>query len=402
MDDQLFSNIVSASLRMADTAKVEMLREASKNIVEEVIKSGQGVFIVYGLRGVGKTTILSEVSRRTDSSIYLSGDVILKYGSGLLDILHHCEKSGYKTYMVDEIHALPDWEKDVKIFYDETHAKILVSGSSAAALRTKGSELSRRATLFELKPLSFREYVQFKANVKIPKAALADILDPSKRPGLSKTIFSYANEFDPYLRKYALPVSFFENKTDAYMNIVERIVRYDLEVLREIDVHYIDASFRIIKLVAISSPGEISYSKISKDIGRSIKFTMEAVRMLALAGIFYIIPPEGVGHDAIRSEDKILMPLSFRSALCEAYGVAPSIGGLREDFFIQHVDNALYIKTGAERRTPDYRVGDKIFEIGGPTKGWAQLKEHKNAYLVKESLTVEKNEIPLYLFGLLY
>ena len=402
MDERQFSNVVSASMRISETAKVEKLRETSTATAQEIIRAKDALFVIYGLRGTGKTTILSEIARSTEASIYLSGDVILKYGVDLFDLLHYAHSAGYKTFMIDEIHAIPDWEKSIKIFYDETHAKIVASGSYAAALRTKGSELSRRARLFEVRPLSFREYLSLKTGKDIPKASLEDLLDPDKRIGLSKSIMPYAGEFEQYLARYGLPVCFFEDKPQAYINIVERVVRYDLEILHGVDAHYVDAAFRIIKMAATSPPGEVSYSKLADSIQRSVKFTKEAVHLLSLAGLFHIVPPEGMGHKAIRSEDKILMPLSFRSALCEAYGVAAPVGALREDFFIQHVKEANYLKTGSERRTPDYSVRGYIFEVGGPTKGWAQLKDRKNAYLVKEALSMERNEIPLYLFGLLY
>lgn len=402
MDERQFSNIVSASLRMAENANVENLRESSAAVIRNIVKSNRGVFVVHGLRGTGKTTVLSEISKQTEKSLYLSGEVILKYGADLLEVFHHSEKAGYNTLLIDEIHAMPGWEKNVKIFYDESHGKIIASGSSATALKTKGSELSRRAELYEIKPLSFREYIYFRTGKRLPKITLEDILNKEKRTGLSKAVFPHTNLFDQYLRKDALPASFFENKQHAYMNIVERIVRYDLETLHEIDSEYIEAAFKIIKLTATSSPDKLSYSKIADSIERSVKFTKHAVSLLSSAGLFHIVTPKGIGHKAIRSEDKIHMPLSFRSALCSKYGVDPSIGGLREDFFIQHVPDTQYIKTGSSRRTPDYQVGNYIFEIGGSSKGWDQLKNMKNAYLVKESVTVEKNEIPLYLFGLLY
>lgn len=402
MDDALFSNILSVSMRMTNSAAISKLREASSEIINKINKADYGLHLIHGLRGVGKTTILADLSKNNTNSIYLSGDVILRYGATLLDVLHYAEKTGSKMFLIDEIHAAPQWEKDVKIFYDETHAKIVASGSSAAALKTKGSELSRRSTFFELRPLSFREYLSFKTGISLQKKTILEILEPAKKLETSKLLFPYLNEFEQYLKKHGLPVSFFENKAEAYVNIVERIVRYDLEMLREIDINYVEAAFKIIKFVASSNPGEVSYNKIANSINRSVKFTKEAVHLLSLAGLFYIVPPEGMGHKAIRNEDKILMPLSFRNVLCDSYGVQPSTGGLREDFFVQHVQNARYVKTGAERRTPDFAVGDYIFEIGGPSKGWNQLSDRKNAYLVKESTAVEKNEIPIYFFGLLY
>lgn len=401
MEETVFSQILSISLRTVENAKVEKLRDFSKGIVDNVLKR-KGVFLVYGLRGVGKTTVLAEVYHRIKNAVYINGDVLIKYGVDLLDFLHHAAYSGYTTFLIDEIHSIPSWEKDVKIFYDETGYKIVLSGSSATALRTKGSELSRRATLFELRPLSFREYLMFKTGKSFPILSLRDIVDKEKRLKMLKMIAPYVGHFRRYVEREALPVSFFEGRHDAYWNIVERVVRFDLQTLRDIDINYVNTAFKVIRFVATSSPGEVSYSKMANSIGRSVKIVMEVVHYLSLSGLFYIVPPAGLGHRAVRSEDKVLLPLSFRNMLCESYGLPASTGGIREDFFIQHVKDAKYLKTGIKRKTPDYVIGDLTFEVGGPTKGWAQVKRMKNSYLVKESLSLGDKEIPLYLFGFLY
>ncbi|MCD6227489.1 ATP-binding protein [Candidatus Micrarchaeota archaeon] len=401
MQEILFTNIMTMSMKTAEQARVDNLRYSSIEIISQ-IKSKKGLYIISGLRGVGKTTILSTLLYSIEKSIYLNGDIILKYGVNLLDILHYFEIMGYTTFLIDEIHSIPDWEKDIKIFYDETHSNIVITGSSAVALKTKGSELSRRATIFKLKPLSFREYLYFKVKKGINRIELSDILAPNKLRKIVKQIMPYINEFGIYTQQNALPACFFNDKPDVYINILERIVRYDLQSLREVDVHYIDSVFKVVKFIASSPPGEVSYTRIANSIDRGTKVAQEIVKMLSYSGLLYVIPPEGVGHKAIRSEDKLLMPLSFRSALCKSYGITPSLGGIREDFFIQHVGNAKYLKTGVERRTPDYIIGENIFEIGGEAKRWAQLKNKKNGYLVKETIMFKDNEIPLYVFGLLY
>ncbi len=401
MDEKLFSNVVSASARSVETAKVSSLRETSKEIVGK-IKARKGLYVICGLRGVGKTTILTELSGPAAKSIYLNGEIILKYGADLLDMLHHSEQAGYSTFMVDEIHVIPNWEKDIKIFYDETHHNTVITGSSAAALKVRGSELSRRATIFNLEPLSFREYLYFKTSKRFEKIRMEDLLDRKTLQVVIKQLTPHTGDFELYTRRNALPAAYFEDNPAVYLNIVERTVRYDLQSLHETDAHYIDAAFKAIKFVATSSPGDVSYSGLASSIHSSTRVVQEMIRLLSYSGLFYIVPPEGIGHKAVRKEDKILMPLSFRSALCESYGTSPSVGGIREDFFIQHVESAKYLKTGTERRTPDFLVGDCIFEVGGNSKGWAQLKERKNAYLVKESLLFQEKEIPLYAFGFLY
>jgi len=315
------------------------------------------------LRGVGKTTLLAELSRSIEKSIYLNGEVIVKYGADLLDVLHHSERAGYSTFMVDEIHAIPNWEKDIKIFYDETHHPTIITGSSAVALKIRGSELSRRTTVFNLKPLSFREYLYFKTKKEFEKIGMEDLLDRKRLPIVVKQIAPYIAEFELYMKRNALPAAYFENNSEVYLNIVERIIRYDLQSLREMDAEYVDVAFKVIKFVATSSPGEVSYSGLASSVRRNTRAVQEMVRLLSYAGLFYIVPPEGRGHRVIRKEDKILMPLSFRSALCESYGTSPSVGGMREDFFVQHIDGAKYLKTGTERRTPDFLVGENIFVL---------------------------------------
>ena len=96
------------------------------------------------------------------------------------------------------------------------------------------------------------------------------------------------------------------------------------------------------------------------------------------------------------------MALPFRSVLCDDYGVQPSIGSLREEFLANHLEKLAYIKTDRKRKTPDFYFNGKIFEVGGPSKNLKQIKQKgKNAYLVVDQVTYDKNKIPLYLFGFL-
>lgn len=402
MEEKIVSSILTVSARIAEKSRVDQLRELSKDILKNISPMKKGVFIIAGIRGGGKTTILATLHEKEQDSLFINAEMILKYGASLLDFLHYAYAKGYKTFLIDEVHALPDWEKDIKIFFDETKEKIIVSGSSAIALKVMGSELSRRASFYEVKPLSFREYLLFKTGKHLPKTSIDDIINPKKRRQLEKLIIPHLNYFPPYIQFDALPAAFFEKNKDVYINILERTIRYDLSSLREIDAHYIDGVFRAIKVIATSSPGELSYSSLSTSLGVGLKLTREIINSLAQTGIVYKVPPMGTGKKAVRKEEKILMPLSFRSALCSYYGVSPPKGSLREDFFIQHVGNCSYLKTGITRRTPDFVVGDYIFEVGGPSKGYEQIKHMEKAFLVKEAIPLGNKEIPIYLFGLLY
>lgn len=402
MEEKIFSSILTVSTGIAEKAKVDMLRELSKTIFKDVSSVKKGVFIIAGVRGSGKTTILAHLYEKEKNALFVNAESILKYAASLLDFLHYAYAKGYKTFLIDEIHALPNWEKDIKIFFDETKEKIIISGSSAIALKVKGSELSRRASFYETRPLSFREYIFFRTGKYLPKVSIKDMTNLKKRRELEKLIAPYLNYFSPYIQFDALPAAFFEKNKDVYINIVERTIRYDLASLREIDASYVDNVFRAVKIIATSSPGELSYSSLTSSLGVGIKLAKEIINSLAQTGIVYKIPPYGKGKKAVRKEEKILMPLSFRNALCSYYGISPPKGSLREDFFVQHVGRCFYLKTGIKRRTPDFVVGDCIFEVGGPSKGYKQIKHMEKAFLVKEAIPLGNKEIPLYLFGLLY
>ena len=58
----------------------------------------------------------------------------------------------------------------------------------------------------------------------------------------------------------------------------------------------------------------------------------------------------------------------------------------------------LYYKQG------DFIINDKyIFEIGGAKKGFKQIKDLDNSFVVQDTdSTEDKHKIPLWLFGFLY
>lgn len=400
MDEKVFSEIVTVSSAIAEQGKVEVLRDQSRLIVEEIQTLKQGVFIVAGLRGTGKTTLLAYIYAHEKDALFINAEMLLRHSIELLDCLHYAMAKGYKTIFIDEIHVFSGWEKDIKIFYDETRAKIVISGSSAIALRAKGSELSRRARTFRLAPLSFREYLQFKTEKRFPVITIKEII--TRRVELEKQIRPYFAYFQMYCSFDALPAAYFEQNKEIYLNILERIARYDLIHLREIDTSYIENVFRAVRIIVGSPPGELSYSGLASALGIGIKLARTIIYSLEQAGVVYLVSPAGVGKKAVRKEEKILMPLSFRAALCAHYSLPLPTGGVREDFFVQHVGTCFYLKTGKERRTPDFVVDGKVFEIGGSSKSMGQITSMENAYLVKEEAVGSDKEIPLYLFGFLY
>jgi len=325
-------------------------------------------------------------------------EFLVKQGYDLYETLTHAYNQGFETFGIDEVQVIQEWSRDIKLFYDESRAKIILTGSSAIDLAIKSSDIARRVHISELRPFSFREYIYFKTKTLLKKCTLEEIIE--KRFELAKEIAPFIGFYQEFVDHYGLPAAFFEGK-EVYSGAIERIVYHDLLSLKSIDNSYIDSTFKLLKFIASSKPGETSYNSIANSIGRSTKFTIELIRLLSLSGLLTIVSPYGSGHKSIRGKNKIMLPLSFRNALGEYFAVPIEKGALREDFFIHHVKNTQYFReTG--KKVPDYCVDDYIFEIGGARKSTAQIKGLHHSFIVKESLSVARDEIPIYLFGLLY
>jgi len=98
-----------------------------------------------------------------------------------------------------------------------------------------------------------------------------------------------------------------------------------------------------------------------------------------------------------KPEKLYLNNTNLNYALCDA----PEIGTIREGFFVNQLQESHQITTC---KNGDFIVNGKYtFEIGGKNKGFKQIKDIENAFVVQDIDTTEDNrKIPLWLFGFLY
>ena len=281
MEEKIFSSILTVSANIAEKSRVELVRELSKEVINDISSAEKGVFIIAGVRGSGKTTILGELYGKETDAFFANAEVILRHGASLLDFLHYSNAKGYKTFLIDEIHALPDWEKDIKLFFDETKKKIIVSGSSAVALKVKGSELARRASFYETKPLSFREYIFFRTGNLLPKVAIGDIISPAKRKELEKGVAPYLNYFSPYSQFDALPAAFFAvfgsklQTAPLTSNILPSVTRkYVIRIAKDVSLEVIEKPFTPKQA---ADADELFIAVSTKDIVPAVKFNEKTI-----------------------------------------------------------------------------------------------------------------------------
>jgi len=146
--------------------------------------SNPRMLFIIGPRGVGKTTCLLqyliEFSRSnilSEKILYIPADHILIEKVGLYEIANNFMQEGGELLAIDEIHKYPNWSKELKSIFDTfKKLQVVISGSSSMEISKGISDLSRRALVFNMKHMSFREFIEFEHGIVLPSASLEEIL----------------------------------------------------------------------------------------------------------------------------------------------------------------------------------------------------------------------------------
>lgn len=358
---------------------------------------------VVGPRGAGKTVLLRQYALAHEDACYLSADT-LEPDDDLWDIVRKLnEHYGFRTFLIDEVHFLPDAAAVLKQMYDFLDIQVLFSSSVALAMRASAHDLSRRVRLLELHNFSFREYVAFKQGISLPVCSLQDLLETAWTPEHLRA----GRLFDDYLVGAGLlPFALEEPEPLPFLaNIIEKVIGRDIPSVARLTMDELDHIRRLLRFVGRSGVDGISYSSLSRNIGITKYKAEQYVDCLEKAFILYRVLPEGTN---VLREPKVLMAPPCRLLYRDP---DDAIGGLREDFFVDMLRQAgiefSYLKSTRGRKTPDYLIvgrGEKlVVEIGGKGKGRQQFKgvDIDRKLVFSHTDAPANGHIPLFMIGFL-
>ncbi len=142
---------------------------------------GQRLLGIKGARGVGKTTLLLQYIKKTygvsKKALYISLDNLYFSDNKLSDLVEDFVNKGGEHLFVDEVHKYPNWSLELKNIYDNyPKLKVAFTGSSLLEILNSRADLSRRALVFELQGLSFREYLKFRHDIALQPISLEYLL----------------------------------------------------------------------------------------------------------------------------------------------------------------------------------------------------------------------------------
>ena len=360
---------------------------------------------ILGSRGVGKTTViiqyLNSLELPKSKKLYFSADSIITSSLSLYEIADEFCKSGGKVLAIDEIHKYKDFEKELKEIYDFLDLQVVFSGSSALQLEHKKADLSRRAVLYRVKGLSFREFLELKLGIKFQSYTLEVIL--KNHIEIADKISSIVKPFEyfkEYLQYGYFPY-YFENRQTYSIKLeesVNAVIESDLPIIFSIEPQNIQKLKQLVNLICASKPYELNITSLSKKIGINRNTLYQYIYYLSMGNIFMVLKGKAKGDTVFSKPQKLYLNnpnLSF------TYCQLNEIGTLREQYFLNMLSqkhNVLYSKIG------DFLVDEKYtFEIGGKNKSFEQIKNTNNSFVVADDIEIGfRNKIPLWLFGFLY
>lgn len=136
---------------------------------------------LVGPRGVGKTTMFLQYIKKNltvKDTLYVSADNMYFADHTLIDLADKFSKQGGKHLFIDEIHKYPNWSRELKQLYDQyIDMQIYFTGSSILDIYKGMADLSRRAPVYEMQGLSFREYLALFHGINASVYTMKDILE---------------------------------------------------------------------------------------------------------------------------------------------------------------------------------------------------------------------------------
>ena len=362
---------------------------------------------VIGARGTGKTTLLlqrlSTAHGINDEAVYISLDDIYFSSNKLIDFIKAFRLKGGKYLYLDEVHKYPAWAREIKNIHDlYKDIQITFTGSSIIDILKQDVDLSRRAVIYELPGLSFREFLLLSDVKEIGVVTIPDLVKNHQEISTELTKdFKPLKYFEDYLSYgyYPLFLEGIKSFKRKLKQVISLVIETDLNFIDGYDPKNARKVNQLLYILASNVPFKPNITKLSEKIGIHRNTLVHYLHYLEKASIIHMVNPTGISISTLQKPEKVYLRNTNL-----AYTLAPdqtNTGSTRETFLIsqlQPIGNVSIPQHG------DFSFEDRyIFEVGGQKKGREQINNLESAYIVSDE--IERgihNKIPLWLFGLLY
>lgn len=355
---------------------------------------------LVGPRGVGKTTLvlqyIKEHNDENNSFIYYSADNITHRVKSLVDLADKIYKNNGRCLVFDEIHKYSHWSQELKEIYDSyPDLQVVFTGSSILDIHSGMSDLSRRASMYEMQGLSFREFLSLNKKINTDVFTLEDILKHKEKiPGLEHPL----PLFKEYLKKGYYPYGNDPDYENKLSQVIVQTMETDIPIYANLNASTGRKFRKLLEIIADSVPFKPSMQKLAEMICVSRNQMADYLLYIERAGMIAQLRNDVGGIRSLGKVEKIYLD---NTNLNYALSIqTPNIGNIRETFFLNQMRVNYDVRSSKDS---DFCINDLTFELGGRNKQSKQISNIENAYIVKDEIEYGyQNTIPLWAFGLTY
>ena len=394
------------SLLLEFQAKINKVSLDIQRYLVSGIDLNNRLIAVKGARGSGKTTLLLQIAKLhlpLNSTLYVSLDHIYFFENKLYDLAKQFTQFGGTHLLLDEVHKYPNWSREIKLIYDNfPELKVIFTSSSMLEIYKSESDLSRRAVTYNLKELSFREFILFETNKTFPVFSFAEILEDHNR--IATEILAEIKPlplFEKYLKTGVYP--YYKENESLYIqklqNTINLIIEIDINAVEDLQYETLVKLKKLLITIATSVPFTPNITKLSEKVGVSRNMLVQSIKILERAGLVNELYKDNLGIGVLTKPEKLY--LNNSNLMYALANENTNIGNVRETFFLNQFKGFHEINLTT---TADFLI-DKTytFEIGGKNKTKKQIANTENAFVAKEGIEIGfGNIIPVWLFGMMY
>lgn len=257
------------------------------------------VTVVTGMRRVGKSTAVQYILQHLDHNNYLYLDCERVEIRLLLNTLNYehikdelellgLDFSRSTIIAIDEIQLVKNLPSLIKYLYDTYGIKFIVTGSSSYYMKNHFSEsLAGRKRLFEMYPLTFKEFLQFK-KVVVPH------FDKYAWSAFNKTWYNkFSDLYAEYIQYGGFPEVVLEenieDKVELLKDIINSYIELDVKLLSDYSIS--EDLYKLVKLLASRAGNKVDYTKISSVTGINRQKVATYIQLLEYTYFIYQVTP---------------------------------------------------------------------------------------------------------------
>ena len=161
---------------------VEHVNAPVRRILMDEINWNDRMIGIKGTRGIGKTTFLLQYAKENfdimdKQCLYINMNNFYFQGEGIADFAGNFYRHGGRVLLIDQVFKQPNWSSELRKCYDlYPNLKIVFTGSSVMRLKDENPELNGIVKSYNLRGLSFREFINLMTGNNFRPYSLEEIL----------------------------------------------------------------------------------------------------------------------------------------------------------------------------------------------------------------------------------